>query len=141
MHHHGYNTQLQKAWPPVAAALQLEPGQTICLAALSPSRLLISREGEPHFSAAASQEPPDLWPLRLHLTAASFRKGWLIISAAAGRTMCRGDDLRMPAVIVLSADLIAGRLRRISHSTTALCCRAPVGSSLSSAEHWNCDIR
>ena len=34
-------------WPAVAAVLQLEAGQTVYLAARSPSRLLISRQGEP----------------------------------------------------------------------------------------------
>ena len=50
----GGSFRIRKGWPLVVAALQLEAGRTICLAALSPSRLLVSRQGEPHFSAAAS---------------------------------------------------------------------------------------
>ena len=59
---------ITERWFEVVAALQLKAGQTVCLAVLSPNRLLVSRQGEPHFSAAAAQGPPDPWPLTVILT-------------------------------------------------------------------------
>ena len=91
---------ISKGRSAAAAGLQLEAGQTICLAALSPSRLLVSRQGEPHFSAAASQGPPDPWPLTVRLNQSSIRAGRL--SAAAGRSICRDSVQSVPAVICCS---------------------------------------
>ena len=91
---------IKKAWSLVVAALQLEAGQTICLAALGPSRLLISRQGEPHFSAAASQGPPDPWPLTVRLSQSSVHASMCRLSAAAGRNICREGVQSVPAVIL-----------------------------------------
>ena len=93
-------TRIRKAWPLVVAALQLEAGQTICLAALSPSRLLVSRQGEPHFSAAASQGPPDPWPLTVLLNQTSIHESNCGLSAAAGRSIYREGARSVPAVIL-----------------------------------------
>lgn len=51
----GSRHRLWNGWQAVVAALQLVASQTVSLTALSPSRLLISREGETHFRAAARQ--------------------------------------------------------------------------------------
>ena len=51
----GVQHKVFKGWAAVVAALQLGAGQSICLAARSPTRLLVSRQGEPHFRAAAAQ--------------------------------------------------------------------------------------
>ena len=50
---------LRTGWPAVAAALQLEAVQAVYLAVPGPSRLLISRRGEPHFHAAAAAPVTD----------------------------------------------------------------------------------
>ena len=92
-------SQFRVEWAAVVAALQLEAGQTICLAALSPSRLLISRPGEPHYRLAAVQGPPDPWPLAVRLSQKSARV-WFPLSLATGRTICRDGVLSVQAAIV-----------------------------------------
>jgi hypothetical protein len=92
--------RFKMSWSAVVAALQLEAGQNICLAALSPSRLLVSRQGEPHFSAAASQGPPDPWPLTVLLSQSVINQNRCFLSAAAGRSICREGVKSVPAVIL-----------------------------------------
>ena len=91
--------QISKGWLSLVDALQLGVGEAVCLAARSPSRLLISRRGEPHFCAAARKGPPGPWPLTVLLTQAKVN-GYLQLKAAAGRTMCGDDAQCVPAVIV-----------------------------------------
>ena len=94
-----YERIISSGWSEVAAALQLEAGQVVCLAARSPSRLLISRQMEPHFSAAAKQGPPtplSPWPASI----ARWKRSEAHLPLAAGRAICCSDALRVPAVIV-----------------------------------------
>ena len=94
-----HKLQISKGWLSLVDSLQLGLGEAVCLAARSPSRLLISRRGEPHFCSAARKGPPDPWPLTVLLTHAIMRKNfWL--KAAAGRTMCQDGAQCVPAVIV-----------------------------------------
>ena len=101
--------RLCKAWRTVVQDLRLEAGQTICLAAVSPRCLLVSRRGEPHFSAAASQGPAQPWPLTLTLTPNSVAEGRFLLSTAAGSCICRDGVVSVPAFIVPDAALTAGQ--------------------------------
>ena len=96
--HEGYN--VFRGWRAIVAALQLEAGQSICLAAPSPSRLLISRQGEPHFMlAVAAQGFLGPWPLNLRLSESSARQDYLLLSLATGQTICHEGALDVPAVM------------------------------------------
>ena len=90
---------VSKGWLSLVVALQLRLGDAVCLAARSPSRLLISSQGEPHFRAAARKGPPDPWPLTVLLTRELLEKH-LPLKPAAGRTMCGDGAQCVPAVIV-----------------------------------------
>lgn len=89
-----------KGWPVAVTALQLDVGDIICLAALGSGGLLVSRCGEPHFSAAVRQGLPDPWPLTVALTHASVSMCKLPLSCAAGRSICPEGVQRAEAVVV-----------------------------------------
>lgn len=95
---------LSEGWRAVAAALQLEEGQSVCLAAITPSRLVVSREGEPHNNAA---QP---WPFKLLLTQYLLHIMVLPLSRVAGATVCTDGDVGVPTVIVPSGIPSAGKL-------------------------------
>lgn len=95
----GIRHKVYRGWFEVADALQLQPGQSVCLAALSVNRLLISLPTEPHFIAATEQGPPDPWPLAVRLSQKSA-KVWFPLSLATGRSICTGGVLSVHATIV-----------------------------------------
>lgn len=104
----GIDYRLHKHMRAVVSELELEAGQTVCLAALSASRLLISREGEPHFAAAAAQGIMDAWPLTVLLTPSSVSAGTLLLSSPAGASICGEGVSRVPAIIEISGTSTAG---------------------------------
>lgn len=88
--------------------MKLQAGQSICLAARGPSRLLVSRQGEPHFRAAVGQGLLKPWPLITMLSQWSLFHH-LNLTKAAGRTMIPdGGSVSAPAVIVPADIAIAG---------------------------------
>lgn len=81
--------KVHQGWSAVAAALKLAEGQSICLAASSPSRPMVSLPGEPHFVAASSLGPNGTWPLTQRLTSSSIRSV-LNLGMPAGLAICQG---------------------------------------------------
>lgn len=124
---------LCRGWPLVVKALQLQAGQSICLAALGGGMLLISRQGEPHFSAALRQGLPNSWPLTVEMTAASVGMCKLPLSCGAGRSMCPAGVQRLEAVIVPSGNFpsagkaLPGCVRGYNLGLKVLCCSIVMG--------------
>lgn len=89
--------QLKKQWGKVVKALHLKSSETVCLAYIGPHRLLISRQGEPCFQSAASQQP--VQPRTETPTPISANHQPL---ESAGEGICNGRTVSLPSFILPS---------------------------------------